>query len=221
MEDLVQEFFNIDIMRKVAPLILTGFLQTIVLCVLLIPIGLVGGLLAMLASTNRSRLIRWPAIVFIDLFRSFPPLVLLIFIFAGLPFVGIRLSPTLSICVAFFLNASSYYGEIYRAGVESVPHGQVEAARSTGLSAAQAFIHVTLPQAVRNVLPELLSNTVELVKLTTLASIISAPELLHSADLARSLTFNTSPLVMAGLIYLAMLLPFVRIIRRLEHRLAA
>ena len=220
MDDIVFEFFNLDIMRKVAPLILTGFLQTLFLCVILIPIGLAGGLVAMLAATSRNRAIRWPAVVFIDVFRSFPPLVLLIFIYAGLPFIGLRLGPTLSICVAYLLNSASYYGEIYRAGVESVPRGQIEAARSTGLNAAQAFLFVTLPQAVRNVLPELLSNTVELVKLTTLASVISAPELLHSADLARSLTYNTSPLIMAALIYLVMLFPVVRVIRRLEHRLA-
>jgi polar amino acid transport system permease protein len=72
---------------------------------------------------------------------------------------------------------------------------------------------------VRNVLPDLLSNTVELVKLTTLASVISAPELLHSADLARSLTYNTSPMVLAALIYLIFLWPAVRVISRLEHRL--
>ena len=221
MEDFVFEFLNLDIMRKVVPLIARGFLQTLLLCVMLIPIGLGGGLLAMLAATSRTRWIRWPAVVFIDFFRSFPPLVLLIFVFAGLPFIGVRLGPTLSICVAYFLNSSSYYGEIYRAGVESVPRGQVEAARSTGLSATQAFLFVTLPQAVRNVLPELLSNTVELVKLTTLASVIAAPELLHSADLARSLTYNTSPLIMAAAIYLVMLFPIVRIIRRLEHRLTA
>jgi polar amino acid transport system permease protein len=100
-----------------------------------------------------------------------------------------------------------------------VPEGQREAARSTGLTPAQALVHVTLPQAVRNVLPDLLSNTVELVKLTTLASVISVPELLHSANLARSLTFNSSPLVLASIIYLVLLLPLVRLIARLEHKL--
>jgi polar amino acid transport system permease protein len=74
---------------------------------------------------------------------------------------------------------------------------------------------------VRNVLPDLLSNTVELIKLTTLASVISVPELLHAADLARSLTYNASPLVMAGLIYLAVLWPLVRLAARFEHRLRA
>ena len=102
-----------------------------------------------------------------------------------------------------------------------MPHGQIEAARSTGLTASQAFLYVTLPQAVRNVLPELLSNSVELVKLTTLASVISAPELLHSADLARSLTYNSSPLTLAAVLYLALLWPVVRVIRRLENRLGS
>jgi len=175
----------------------------------------------MLLATSRRRAVRWPAIVLIDLFRSFPPLVLLIFLYAGLPFAGIRLPPMAAVCVAFFLNASSYYSEIYRAGVESVPRGQVEAGRSTGLTAGQAFLSITLPQAVRNVLPELLSNTVELIKLTTLASVVSAPELLHSADLARSLTYNTSPLIMAAALYLVLLWPLVRVVRRLEHRLGA
>ena len=82
-----------------------------------------------------------------------------------------------------------------------------------------SYTHLTLPQAIRNVLPDLLSNTVELVKLTTLASVISVPELLHSANLARSLTYNSSPLILAAIIYLLLLLPVVRLIARLEHRL--
>jgi polar amino acid transport system permease protein len=219
MDVVIAEFFNIEVMRRVMPLILSGLVQTLLLCVVLIPIGLLGGFGAMLLATSKRRAVRWPAMVLIDFFRSFPPLVLLIFIYSGLPFAGIKLTPWLAICVAFFLNSSSYYGEIYRAGVESVPRGQAEAARSTGLTAWQTMLYVTMPQAVRNVLPDLLSNTVELVKLTTLASVISVPELLRSADLARSLTYNTSPMVLAALIYLVFLWPAVRLIGRLEHKL--
>jgi polar amino acid transport system permease protein len=221
MDAIIHEFFNLSVMARVAPLMLRGLGETLLLCVILVPIGLVGGLGTMLMATSRNRFARAVAIVFVDLFRSFPPLVLLIFVYSGLPFAGIRLAPLAAICVAFWLNASSYYGEIYRAGVLSVPRGQIEAARSTGLTAGQAFLYVTLPQAVRNVLPELLSNTVELVKLTTLASVISAPELLHSADLARSLTYNSSPLILAALIYLILLWPVVRVIRGMEQGLGA
>lgn len=219
MEAFASEFLNVDIMIKVMPLIVSGCLRTLLLCAILIPVGWLGGIAAMLLSTSRRRLLRWPAVAAIDLFRSFPPLVLIIFIHAGVPFLGIELPSMATIVIAFLLNSSSYYGEIFRAGVLSVPPGQAEAARSTGMNAADTFLSVVLPQAVRNVLPELVSNTVELVKLTTLASVVSVPELLHSADLARSLTYNSSPLVLAALIYLACLWPLVRLAGRLEHRL--
>ena len=74
---------------------------------------------------------------------------------------------------------------------------------------------------MRNVLPDLVSNTVEVVKLTSLASVVSLPELLYSADMARSVTYNASPIVLAALIYLVLLWPLVRLVSRMEHRLGA
>lgn len=221
MEAIAQQFFNLHIMAQSLPLILTGLRQTVIVCLIVIPLGLAGGLAVALTSLSRLRTVRWSAVAMIDLFRSIPPLVLLIFVYAGLPFAGLRLSPLAAVAVAFLLNTSSYYGEIYRAGIESVGLGQWDAARSTGLSALQTLLYVVLPQAVRNVLPDLVSNTVEVVKLTSLASVVALPELLYSADMARSVTFNSSPIVLAAAIYLAMLWPIVRLISRLERRIAA
>jgi polar amino acid transport system permease protein len=221
MEAITQQFFNLAVMKQALPLILIGLRQTLLICLIVIPLGLAGGLAVALTSLSRRRAVRWPAIALLDLFRSVPPLVLLIFVYAGLPFAGVRPSPLLAVAVAFFLNTSSYYGEIYRAGIESVGLGQWDAARSTGLGAGQALAYVVLPQAVRNVLPDLISNTVEVVKLTSIASVVALPELLYSADMARSVTFNSSPVVLAAAIYLAMLWPIVRLISRLERRIAA
>ncbi|KAA2236315.1 amino acid ABC transporter permease [Salinarimonas soli] len=221
MDALLQQFFNLDVMAQAWPLVLKGLGMTALLCLAVIPLGLGGGLLVALASLSGSRALRWSVRVFADLFRALPPLVLLILIYSGLPFAGIRLSPFAAVCLAFLLNASSFYGEIYRAGIESVGRGQWEAARSTGLTAGQAFGYVILPQAVRNVLPDLVSNTVEVVKLTSLASVVSFTELLYAADMARSVTYNASPIVLAALIYLAILWPVVRLTSRLEHRIAA
>jgi polar amino acid transport system permease protein len=221
MQAIVQQFFNLGIMQQALPLVLAGLKQTIVICLIVIPLGLLGGLASALISLSRLRIARWAAVAAIDFFRSIPPLVLLVFIYAGLPFAGLRLSPLTAVAVAFFLNTSSYYGEIYRAGIESVGRGQWDAARSTGLSAYQALAYVVLPQAVRNVLPDLVSNTVEVVKLTSIASVVALPELLYSADMARAVTFNSSPIVLAAAIYLAMLWPIVRLISRLERRIAA
>jgi len=220
MEALVQQFFNLAIMERALPLVLTGLKETLLLCLLVIPLGLVGGLAVALASLAPSRAVRWVAIVGLDFFRAVPPLVLLIFVYSGLPFAGIRPSAVTAVAIAFFLNASSYYGEIYRAGIESVGAGQWAAARSTGLKGHQALAYVVLPQAIRNVLPDLVSNTVEVVKLTSIASVVALPELLYSADMARSVTFNSSPIVLAAAIYLVMLWPIVRLVSRLERRIA-
>ena len=220
MQTILQQFFNLGVMEQAFPLILGGLKQTIIICLIVVPLGLFGGLAFALISLSRLRTVRWVAIATIEFFRSMPPLVLLIFVYAGLPFAGFRLSPLAAVAISFFLNTSSYYGEIYRAGIESVGLGQWDAARSTGLRSYQTLAYVVLPQAMRNVLPDLVSNTVEVVKLTSLASVVALPELLYSADMARSVTFNSSPIVLAAAIYLAMLWPIVRLISRLERRIA-
>ena len=220
MDAVIGQFFNMTIMASALPLVLRGLGMTLIVCAVVIPLGLIGGLLVALAMGVRLAAARALVAALIDFFRAVPPLVLLIFIHAGLPFAGIRPTAFVSVCLAFLLNNSAYYGEIYRAGIESIGRGQWDAARSTGLSAAQAALYVVLPQAVRNVLPDLVSNTVEVVKLTSLASVVALPEMLYSADMARSLTYNASPIVLAALIYLVLLWPVVRLVSRLEHRIA-
>lgn len=221
MEQLIQQFFNLSIMLEAWPIVWRGLGMTLMLSAAVIPLGLVGGLVVALLGASRFRLVRWAVILYVDLFRAIPPLVLLIFIHSGLPFAGIHMSSFAAVCLAFFLNNSAYYGEVYRAGIESIGQGQTEAARSTGLNHFQTMAHVVLPQAVRNVLPDLISNTIEVVKLTSLASVVALPELLYSSDMARSLTYNASPIVMAAIIYLIILWPAVRGLSRFEQKLAA
>ncbi|SEA82309.1 amino acid ABC transporter permease [Rubrimonas cliftonensis] len=221
MDALAAQFFDLSIMAAALPMVIEGLWMTLALCAVVVPMGLAGGLLVALAALSPKRWVRWPTIALIDLFRALPPLVLLIFVYSGLPFAGVRLDPFVAVAFAFLLNNAAYYGEIYRAGIESVPPGQMEAARSTGLSQAQAMAWVVLPQAVRNVLPDLVSNTVEVVKLTSLASVVSLSEMLHQADLARSVTYNASPIVLAAGIYLAILWPLVRLVGRFERRMAS
>jgi polar amino acid transport system permease protein len=144
--------------------------------------------------------------------------VLLMFIAFGLPFLKIDLGAFTSVALAFLLNTSSYYGEIFRAGIESIPRGQYEAARSTGLSAIQTLTYVVIPQATKNVIPDLISNTLEVVKLTSIASVVALPELLFAARQAQSLTYNATPIIAAGIIYLVCLWPLVRLLSRFEHR---
>lgn len=221
MEQLLEQFFNIDIMLKAWPIMLRGLGMTLLLCAVIIPLGLAGGLVIAAAGSSRHRFWRWAAILYVDFFRAVPPLVLLLFVYSALPFAGVNLSPFAAVVLAFFLNNSSFYGEIFRAGLESVGAGQWQAARSTGLGALQTLWYVIVPQAVRNVLPDLATNTLEVVKLTALASVVSFSELLYSADMARSVTYNASPITMAAMMYLILMLPLVRWVSRLEHRVGS
>ena len=221
MEEIVQSFFNGEIAAAALPIVLDGLLNTILLSLIVVPLGLLGGMILALLASVRHPLLRWPLMAWVDFFRAFPPLVLLVLLFAGLPFAGLELSGFTCVAIAFFLNTGAYYGEILRAGFESIPHGQVEAARSTGLSGLQAVTYIVLPQAIRNVLPDLLSNTLEVVKLTSLGSVVAVPELLFQARQAQSVTFNATPIVMAAVIYFLILWPLVRLLSRLENRALA
>ena len=221
MESLIESFFNPEIMKASLPYLVRGLVMTLQLSAIVIPTGVVSGAVLAMLFSSRKRWLRALLIVYVDFFRAFPPLVLVIFVFYGLPHLGIEISNLAAVSLAFVLNTSSFYGEIFRAGIESIPAGQWEAARSTGLSSFQTMTYVVLPQATRNVLPDLVSNTLEVVKLTSLASVVALPELLRMARIAQGVTFNPTPLVMAALVYLALLWPLVRLLSTMERRLAA
>jgi polar amino acid transport system permease protein len=221
MNEVFQQFLNPEIISKVWVYLLKGLGTTALLSLMVVPLGLASGLAVAALWSLRMRWLNALLIVYVDFFRAFPPLVLLLFIYFGFPFVGIEIPAIVAVAIGFLLNTSSYYGEIFRAGIESVPRGQWEAARSTGLSWGQTMFNVIVPQATRNVLPDLISNTLEVVKLTTLASVVAIPELLNAARNAQALTYNATPIVLAALMYLVLLWPVVRLISRLEHKAVA
>jgi polar amino acid transport system permease protein len=218
MSDFLEAFFSWEILREAWPILLDGLGQTLLLSAIVIPLGVAGGLVLALLSTAKSRWVRWPLIAYVDVFRALPPLVLLVFVYAGLPFAGLEVSAIGAVAIGFFLNTGAYYGEIFRAGLESVPAGQREAARALGLGRAQIMGLVVLPQAVRNVLPDLVSNTLEVVKLTSIASVVAMPELLFQARQAQSVTYNATPIMAAAVAYFILLWPLVRLLSRLENK---
>jgi len=218
MTDLIEQFFNLDIMSQALPYLVSGLMITLVLTAVLAPVGFGIGLGLALMSEARSPVLRWIVRTWVNVFRTMPPLVLIIVTFSALPFLGVRLPAILCAIIALLLNNTAYYCEIIRAGLGSVSRGQMEAARSTGLGYTDSLRYVVLPQALRNVLPDLASNTIEVVKATSLASIVGVHDLLYSASTIRSVTFNTSSLTLAAIIYLIILLPAVRLSGRLERK---
>jgi polar amino acid transport system permease protein len=202
---------------QIWPLLWQGLQLTVVLAAVTLPLAVLVGLLIGILYSFHNKALNVLLLVWIDLFRSFPVLVLLILIFYGLPFLGLKL-PSFAACVlALTLNNSGYYGEIFRAGIEAVPIGQREAARALGLHPLQIVFLVILPQAIARVLAPLASNSLELVKTTSIASLVALPELLRSARVAQEQTYNPTPLTAAAVIFFVLLWPFARWVAKLER----
>jgi len=218
MAEFMDAFFNWGILLEAWPILLAGLGQTLLLSIVVVPLGLTGGLILAILSTVRNSSVRWPLMAWVDVFRALPPLVLLVFVYAGLPFAGIEVSAFTAVAIGFFLNTGAYYGEILRAGIASVPTGQAEAARAMGLGRWQTMRLVVLPQAVRNVLPDLVSNTLEVVKLTSIAAVVAMPELLFQARQAQSVTYNATPIMAAAVAFFILLWPMVRLLSKLENK---
>jgi polar amino acid transport system permease protein len=220
--DLIDTFFNAPIFWRALPLLLEGLWVTIVLGAVSILAGLVTGLVMALARLYGAAPIRAVARIYIDVFRSIPLLVLLVLVYYALPFVGIRFTSFTAAATALTLVSCAYTAEIFRAGIEAIPKGQFEAANAIGLRFSSSMRYVILPQAFRIVVPPLTSNCINVLKDTALASVVAMPDLLKQATQAQALAANPTPLIGAALLYLALLLPMVRLVGYFEaqHRAA-
>ena len=213
-------FLNWGVFVDTLPLLLSGLWITIGLGLAAISLGLAGGLFLVLLRLYGGVALRPLAILYIDVFRSIPVLVLLIVIYYALPFVGVRLSPFGAATMALSLVSAAYSAEILRAGIEAVPRGQFEAADALGFGALRRMSDIVLPQAVKLVIPPLTSNAINVLKDTALASVVAMPDLLKQATQAQALAANPTPLIGAALIYVVILLPCVRFVGLYEGRLA-
>jgi polar amino acid transport system permease protein len=213
-------FLNWNVFVQTLPLLLTGLTTTLTLGITAIVIGFVSGLALALVRLYAPTPFRQLAIAYIDVLRSIPLLVLLIVIYYALPFVGLRLSPFSAAASALSLVSAAYSAEIIRAGIEAVPKGQFEAAHAIGLSAWRLMGDVVLPQALKIVIPPITSNSINVMKDTALASVVAMPDLLKQATQAQALAANPTPLIGAAIIYVLILLPFVRLVAVFEKRLA-
>jgi polar amino acid transport system permease protein len=218
---LLDTFFNAEVLWSAVPALLRGLVNTLLLGLMAIGIGVPSGLLISLVRLYAPKPVRILSVIYIDIFRAIPMLVVLILIYYALPFVGIRLSSWASAVTAFSIVLAAYSAEVFRSGIESIPKGQFEAAQALGLSFVLTLRKVVLPQAVRLVIPPTTSNCVSMFKDTSLASTVALPELLKEANDAQALYANPSPLIGAAIIYVLFLWPLVRLVGYLERRLQA
>ncbi len=215
---LLDTFFNLGVLGDAFPALLRGLINTFLLGIAGIGIGIPIGLVIALLRLYGPKSVRYLTVFYIDIFRAAPMLVVLILIYYALPFVGIRLSSWTSAGLAFSIVMAAYSAEIFRSGIEGIPRGQFEAAAALGLPFFVTLRKVVLPQAIRIVIPPMTNNCVSMFKDTSLASTVALPELLKEATDAQALYANPTPLIGAALIYIAFLWPMVRLVNLLEQR---
>ncbi len=216
--DLIDTFFNGPVLVRAFPILLRGLVNTLLLGCASIVIGSIAGLLVCLARLYGPRPLKTIAILYVDVFRALPILVVLILIYYALPFVGIRLSAFASATIALSMVFAAFTAEVCRAGIESIPKGQFESAAALGLPFWLSMRKVILPQALRVTTAPLTSNCVSVFKDTALASVVAMLDLLKQATDAQALMANPTPLIGAAIIYLAFLWPLVRLVGYLENR---
>jgi polar amino acid transport system permease protein len=219
-EAFAETFLNTKVMLRYLPDILSGVVVTIELAVLVVITGIASGLALALLRSLGIRPLNGLIVVVVDLFRSLPPLVVIVLIYFGLPAVSVTPSGFVSTWLSLAFVLMAFSEEIFWAGITSVAKGQWEAARSTGLSFGQTLVNVVLPQALRLTIPPLTNRTIAITKGTALGSVVAVTEILGQASSALSNSYNPSPLMLGAAAYLVLFLPIVVGARWVETRFA-
>ncbi|RLU89154.1 ABC transporter permease [Streptomyces griseocarneus] len=211
-----ETFFSAHYAREALPKVLDGLLLNLRLLVICGAAVLALGLLLAIARTLRGPVffpLRALATAYTDFFRGLPLVICLLLVVFGVPALrlqGVTTDPVLLGGTALVLTYSAYVSEVFRAGIESVHPSQWAAARSLGLTHRQALRHVVLPQAVRRVVPPLLNDLVSLQKDTGLVSIAGAVDAVYAAQILAGKSFNYTPYVVAGIVFVALTIPLTR-----------
>lgn len=210
-----------DRFPHIISMLLSGAVMTVVVTAGSFVASILLGLVGAGFRTSDSKILRTIAYVYVEIFRSVPVLTQLFIIYFGLATLGVRLNPIPAAFVGFGLNGGAYLTEVFRAGIEAVNRGQTEAALAIGMTKLTALRIIVLPQAIRVVIPALANFAIGLLKETSLASAVAAPELSFNANMLVKETYlSTQIYIMVALVYLALSLPLSFVSRALERRAA-
>ena len=180
-----------SVIVEVLPFLLEGAVITLYLTSASILMGTVIGVFAGLGRISKTRVVRTPFSIYVEVIRGTPLLVQLLIWYFGLPSLGINLSALAAAFIGLSVNSGAYQAEIIRAGIQSNHKGQLEAARSLGMNYGQSMRYVILPQAFRNILPPMVNEFITLLKDSSLVSVLGVAELLRQGQYAISRTFHS------------------------------
>ncbi len=212
---------DFSILVKSFPYLLAGAWMTVKITSLSVAVGIIIGIIGGLMRVSKNPILFWLSTVYVEVIRGTPLLVQIFIVYFGLPSIGIRLTPYLSAVAALGINSGAYVSEIVRGGIQSISKGQMEAARSLGMSYGQAMRYVVLPQAMIRILPPLGNEFIALLKDSSLVSTIAIAELTRVGQQIITRTFQSFEIwIGVALFYFVMTFIMSRIVRFLESRLA-
>jgi len=226
LDNIIRTFLDFEAMWQVFPQLLgIGLVNTLVISLSATVIGIVLGMIVAIMGISPSRWLRVPARIYTDIFRGLPAILTILLIGQGFARLSQQVfgpSPYPLGILALSLIASAYMGEIFRAGIQSVERGQLEACRALGMSYGKAMRLVVVPQGIRRVLPALVNQFIAIVKDSSLVYflglLVSERELFRVGQDAAVLTGNLSPLVLAGLFYLVITVPLTHLVNYFDNR---
>lgn len=200
------------------PSIFEGLITTLKVFSLTLVLSIPLGILVSIGTLSKIKPLVRLTQLYIWVMRGTPLMLQIVFIFFGLPIVGITFDRFLAVLIAFVLNYAAYFGEIFRGGIESIDKGQYDAAKVLGFSPLKTFTRVILPQVLKRVLPSIANEVITLVKDTSLVYVVGMGELLRAGKIASNRDASLVPLVLVAAFYLALTAILTRVFKSLETR---
>lgn len=200
------------------PQVLDGLKVTLEIFILTLVLSISLGIVIGVMRTSKSVILSKISGAYVLVMRGTPLLLQIIIIFFGLPLVGVTFDRFPAAIIAFTLNYGAYFGEIFRAGIQSIDEGQIEAAEVLGITPKDTFFRIILPQAFKTVLPPVANEITTLVKDTSLVYIVGMDELLKVGKIASNRDVSLLPLLVVGVVYLIVIGILSKLLKKLEDR---
>lgn len=203
---------------ELMPQFLTGLSMTLKVFLITIIFSIPLGIITAIGRLSKIKIIARVTELYIWIMRGTPLLLQIVFIYFGLPIIGMKFDRFVAIIIAFVLNYGVYFGEIFRGGISSINQGQYEGSEVLGLSKINTFFRIIFPQAIKRIIPEVSNEIITVVKDTSLVYIVGLDELLRVAKIASNREASLIQLLVAGMIYLIIIGILTKILRNVEEK---
>ena len=208
----------IDLILSLMPEVIEGLIMTLKVFIITLVLSIPLGIGISVGRISKIKMIKKITGIYVLIMRGTPLLLQLVFVFFGLPLVGITIDRFIAATLAFVLNYGAYFAEIFRGGILSIDKGQYEAAEVLGMSSKDTFFRIVLPQAFKRILPPVANEVITLVKDTSLVYVVGLDELLKVGKIASNRLSSLVPLLIVGIVYLIIIGILTKVLVKIEDK---